>query len=76
MIHFRNAVKKSGVDARQLKTVAGRLLREVDEADATLSISLVGDPEIRTLNREHRGKDKPTDVLSFPLYEQGETAAP
>lgn len=74
MIHFRNAVKKSGVDARLLKSVAGRLLREVDEADAALSISLVGDREIQTLNREHRGKDKPTDVLSFPLYERGEAS--
>jgi probable rRNA maturation factor len=30
---------------------------------------LVRDPEMRALNREHRHKDAPTDVLSFPLYE-------
>ena len=28
---------------------------------------LVDDAAIRELNRDHRGKDKPTDVLSFPL---------
>jgi probable rRNA maturation factor len=50
------------------------LLREAGEADSALSISLVGDREIQELNREHRGKDKPTDVLSFPLYEAGEGA--
>ena len=28
------------------------------------------DPErIRELNREHRGRDEPTDVLSFPIDE-------
>lgn len=72
MIYFHNAVKNSGVDSRQLKSVAKKLLREVDEADSALSLSLVDDPEIQELNREHRGKDKPTDVLSFPLYEAGE----
>jgi probable rRNA maturation factor len=75
MIYFRNAVKGSGVDTRRLKSVARKLLFEVDEPDSALSISLVGDREIQTLNREHRGKDKPTDVLSFPLYEPGEVPA-
>ncbi len=72
MIYFHNAVKNSGVDTRRLKSVAKRLLREVNEPESALSISLVDDGEIRELNREHRGKDKPTDVLSFPLYEAGE----
>lgn len=72
MIYFRSEVKKSGVDARRLKTVARKLLREVDEPDSALSVTLVDDGEIQLLNREHRGKDKPTDVLSFPLYEPGE----
>jgi probable rRNA maturation factor len=34
-----------------------------------VSLSLVRDPEMRELNREHRQKDGATDVLSFPLYE-------
>jgi probable rRNA maturation factor len=34
-----------------------------------VSLSLVRDPEMRELNREHREKDRATDVLSFPLYE-------
>ncbi|HET9097835.1 MAG TPA: rRNA maturation RNase YbeY [Candidatus Baltobacteraceae bacterium] len=74
MIYFRSEVKGSGVDTRRLKSVARKLLREVNEPESALSITLVDDGEIQTLNREHRGKDKPTDVLSFPLYEAGETA--
>jgi probable rRNA maturation factor len=78
MIYFRSDVKYSGVDTRALKTVARKLLREVDEARSAISISLVDDAEIQTLNRDHRGKDKPTDVLSFPLYEyhRGELVEP
>jgi probable rRNA maturation factor len=52
-----------------LRTTLERLLAAVDVPEATVSLSLVRDPEMRELNREHRQKDKPTDVLSFPLYE-------
>ena len=31
-----------------------------------LSIALVSDADIQTLNRDYRNKDKPTNVLSFP----------
>jgi probable rRNA maturation factor len=37
--------------------------------DAELSVVLVGDRAIQVLNREYMGKDRPTDVLSFPLGE-------
>lgn len=33
----------------------------------TLSVVLVGDKKARTLNRAHRKKDSPANVLSFPL---------
>jgi len=35
-----------------------------------LSVLLTGNEEIRELNREYRGKDKPTDVLSFPMEDE------
>ena len=37
--------------------------------DAEVSITLTDNEGIRALNREFRGLDKPTDVLSFPLVE-------
>jgi probable rRNA maturation factor len=66
-IHYRNDVRNSGVDARALKSALRRLLVNVDRGDAAISLTLVDDAAIRALNRAHRGKDKPTDVLSFPL---------
>jgi len=34
-----------------------------------LSVRLAGDEEVRSLNAEWRGSDKPTNVLSFPMSE-------
>jgi probable rRNA maturation factor len=39
-----------------------------------LSIVLTSDEEVRALNAEWRGKDKPTNVLSFPQAEPHELA--
>ena len=51
-----------------LAGVLERLLAEIGEDGTSVSLTFVRDPAMRELNREHRGKDAPTDVLSFPLY--------
>lgn len=40
--------------------------REQHDPDVEISLVLCDDAFIQNLNRDHRGKDKPTDVLSFP----------
>lgn len=67
MIYYRNDIRASGVDRRALLATARRLLTAVGERDAALSLSLVSDDAMRALNAQYRGKDVPTDVLSFPL---------
>lgn len=47
------------------------LLTENFGSDAEVSVSFVDNAEIRRLNRIYRDKDKSTDVLSFPLGENG-----
>lgn len=51
-----------------LATRARQILR-VLTLRTEVSVSLVADPEMRDLNRTYRGKDRPTDVLAFPLHE-------
>ncbi len=47
-----------------------KTLHRVEALDAAqdleISITLTNDDAIRILNRDYRGKDKPTNVLSFP----------
>jgi probable rRNA maturation factor len=42
--------------------------------DSELSVVIIGDRTIRRLNREYLGRDKSTNVISFPMQE-GEFAA-
>ena len=46
-----------------------------DEGPAELSVVLADDALVHRLNREYRGKDKPTNVLSFALTEAEEPDA-
>ena len=42
------------------------------EGPAEISVTFVDDAEIHRLNLEYRGKDQATDVLSFPLGQDGQ----
>ena len=44
-------------------------LQGLDKERCQLSVTFVGLEEIHELNREYRGVDRPTDVLSFPQFE-------
>ena len=48
------------------------LIMEQFSDSAEISITFVDEEQIHILNKEHRGVDRPTDVLSFPLGENGE----
>src|SRR4051812_26858746 len=56
------------------RAVAAALDVAPELANPRLSASLLftSDDEVQTLNREWREKDKPTNVLSFPMLERDE----
>ena len=75
MIYYRNDVRRSGVNGRALVATARRLLDVAGERRSALSLTLVNDEAIRSLNRDYRGNDRATDVLSFALDGDGQAPA-
>lgn len=55
-----------------IRRCCNAVLRMEDFAgNVEVSVSFLNNAQIRELNRDHRGKDIPTDVLSFPMGENG-----
>ena len=60
----------------ELRSAAEAALRAAGVETGHLSVELVGEDRIRDLNRAHRGLDESTDVLSFPIDEEGSVPGP
>jgi probable rRNA maturation factor len=60
----------------ELRDAVAAALAAAGVADGHLAVELVDAARIRELNREHRGRDAPTDVLAFPLDGAGPVAGP
>jgi probable rRNA maturation factor len=70
-----DAIDLSDVPA-ELRDAVAAALRGAGVADGHLAVELVDEVRIAALNREHRGRDAPTDVLAFPVDGSGPTAGP
>lgn len=79
IINLENAQEKIDLE----ETVLKRLQEGIDAVadlnglaeEAEVDVTIVDDEEIHELNRQYRGMDKPTDVLSFAL-DEGEEDEP
>jgi probable rRNA maturation factor len=60
----------------EVRDAAAAALAAAGIEEGHLSLELVDEDRIRELNRDHRGRDAPTDVLAFPLDGGGEVAGP
>ena len=63
----------TAVEVEELCTLA---LSSAGIDDGHVAIEFVDADRIRDLNREYRQKDEPTDVLSFGVDENGDSAGP
>ena len=69
-------VNGAGDDPARFERAARAALDAAGVADGHLAVDFVDADAIQALNREHRGRDKPTDVLSFPLDGAGDAPGP
>jgi probable rRNA maturation factor len=60
----------------ELRDAVAAALAAAGVADGHLAVELVEATRIRELNRTHRNRDVPTDVLAFPLDGAGPIAGP
>lgn len=70
-IELANRQRAYRIDTGELRLRAQLMLDRLGEADSEVSVTLFRDKRIRELNRDYRGKDLPTDVLSFAQLETG-----
>ena len=63
-------------DAPDLRRAAAGAARAAGVDDGHVAVTMASPDEIRALNRRHRGRDRPTDVLSFPVDGTGPSAGP
>jgi len=52
------------------RAVKTALKNEDFDRPAEVSVTIVDNEEIHAINLEHRGIDRPTDVLSFPMFDE------
>lgn len=65
--HDWEALASAAVEAAIAATPHGELA-QID-AIVEVAVRLTDDAEVQTLNRDYRHKDKPTNVLSFPMVQ-------
>jgi probable rRNA maturation factor len=71
-LSLSNPSRYPGVRLRQLRPWLEALVRELAPGAQGLGVALTSDRALRRLNREFRGRDAATDVLSFPGGESPE----
>ncbi|MCK7461561.1 MAG: rRNA maturation RNase YbeY [Sphingobacterium sp.] len=72
MVEIINRQTKSPIRTERFRALVERLLRRARMKGAGVTLVFAGDAAVRRLNRDFRGKDKTTDVLSFPIRGKGE----
>jgi probable rRNA maturation factor len=70
MVEVVNRQRRLKLDTDAWTTFADKALDAIGQSESSATIAFVSDKRIRELNRQFRGVDKATDVLSFPAEEK------
>ncbi|HDQ02975.1 MAG TPA: rRNA maturation RNase YbeY [Deltaproteobacteria bacterium] len=68
-LQIKNNQNKISINVRKIRASLQNIMRALDCLDVELSISLVDDEQIKNINKQYLGKNKPTNVLSFSMRE-------
>jgi len=71
MVEIINRQRKHPLNRKRIRSLIERLSARYRLGDPEVVLVFVGTKAIRTLNRKYRRKDRPTDVLSFPIGRKG-----
>ena len=69
MIEVVNRQRRVKIDTGAWTDFSAKALDAIGNSGSSATIAFVSDKSIRKLNKDFRGVDKPTDVLSFPADE-------
>jgi probable rRNA maturation factor len=67
----RNLQRRIPIDSRRLRAFLSAVAPAAGAPSGSATVALVSDGHMRALNRDFRGLDKPTDVLSFRTARKG-----
>ena len=70
MVEVVNRQRRLQIDTEGWSNFATKALNAIGKSESSATIAFVSDKHIRELNRQFRGIDKATDVLSFPAEEE------
>ena len=68
-VSIHNDQKLFKIDVRRIRRNLRRLLKELSCDDKAIDLLLVDDIEIQKLNSAYLNRNKPTNVLAFPMTE-------
>ena len=68
MITIRNTQRSIDIDKKKIKTSVQKILNFLGYTDYDIGIWITTNRTIQRYNKQYRGKNKPTDILSFAYH--------
>jgi probable rRNA maturation factor len=76
VIGIESLAPRGGPSAVEIEELCALALSSAGIAEGHAAVEFVDEDRIRDLNREHRRRDEPTDVLSFPVDGAEDSSGP
>jgi rRNA maturation RNase YbeY len=68
MISIKNTQRAISINRKGIEVIVQKILDQLEYPNFDIGILFTGTTTMRKYNRTYRGKDKPTDILSFPYH--------